>query len=363
MSFNITKPTLLLDTEKCMANITNMVNKANKNNIDLRPHFKTHQSLEIGRWFKKLGVNKITVSSLDMAKYFAKEWNDITLAFPINVLEIDTINALAENITLNLLLESTESLDFLAKNLKHSVGCFIKIDVGYHRTGISADDRLFLDEITTKASASKNIVFKGFLAHAGHTYKCRTQAHIQQIHQETKQIMLDLKQAYLKKYPQLIISLGDTPSCSVAEGFTGIDEIRPGNFVFYDLTQNKIGSNSLDQIAVAMACPIVAKNKLRNELVIYGGSVHFSKDKLDDENEGAVFGRLVEKTNHSWASVIEGCYIKSLSQEHGIVNVRPDNWNDFKIGDLIYVLPVHSCLTANAMKSYMDLYGNIIDRM
>ena len=60
----ITTPTLILDEEKCKANIKRMVDKANQNNIVLRPHFKTHQSLEIGRWFKDIGINKITASSI-----------------------------------------------------------------------------------------------------------------------------------------------------------------------------------------------------------------------------------------------------------------------------------------------------------
>ena len=80
----ITKPTFLVDEKKCRANIQKIADKAKRNNVEFRAHFKTHQSLAIGRWFKDAGVNKITVSSLDMAKYFASEWNDITVAFPVN---------------------------------------------------------------------------------------------------------------------------------------------------------------------------------------------------------------------------------------------------------------------------------------
>ena len=96
--------------------------------------------------------------------------------------------------------------------------------------------------------------------------------------------MRNLKEKFIKKFPKLIVSVGDTPSCSVAENFLGVDEIRPGNFVFYDLTQNMIGSNNISQVAVAMACPIVALHKDRQEIVIYGGGIHFSKDKMVEKN-------------------------------------------------------------------------------
>ena len=78
-----TRPTLLIDKAKCKANIKRMALKARQNDIEFRPHLKTHQSLEIGDWFRQEGVTKITVSSVAMAKYFAQDgWKDITIAFP-----------------------------------------------------------------------------------------------------------------------------------------------------------------------------------------------------------------------------------------------------------------------------------------
>ncbi len=130
----ITKPTLLLDEDKCRQNIDQMSQKARLNDVIFRPHFKTHQSLEIGRWFRESGVDKITVSSLSMAEYFAAEWDDITVAFPVNILEIETINDLAAKIAFNLLVESRPAVEYLNSHLENAVGVFIKIDTGYHRS-------------------------------------------------------------------------------------------------------------------------------------------------------------------------------------------------------------------------------------
>jgi len=101
----ITEPTLLLDKQKCLLNIRWMKQKADKNNVQFRPHFKTHQSVEIGEWFRQEGVLSISVSSLKMARYFAEAgWKNITLAFPVNIREASQINELAGKIKLNLLL-------------------------------------------------------------------------------------------------------------------------------------------------------------------------------------------------------------------------------------------------------------------
>ncbi|HMQ00082.1 MAG TPA: alanine racemase [Cyclobacteriaceae bacterium] len=351
----ISTPTLLLDEVKCRANINIMAAKARKHKLVFRPHFKTHQNLSIGRWFKEEGVKCITVSSLSMAEYFSNDWDDITVAFPVNILEIDTINKLSLKIKLNLLVESIAHVNFLKQHLAHTAGIFIKIDVGYHRTGISADNEMLMDQVISIIQQSPKLKFKGFLAHAGHTYKCRKQDEVIAIHQSSLRIMSQLKSKYQTEFPDLITSLGDTPSCSMAEDFSGLDEIRPGNFVFYDLSQVRIGSCTSEQIAVAMACPIVALHKERHELVIYGGAVHFSKDRLEEEAEGTIYGRVAEKSGRGWGEIITGMYVKNLSQEHGIIKVPEEKIKSYQVGDILLILPVHSCLTAQCVKTYHTL--------
>ena len=78
-----------------------MAEKARQSKVTFRPHFKTHQSIEIGSWFRDEGVQKITVSSVDMAEYFASDgWNDITIAFPLNIRQLPQIQELAGRINL-----------------------------------------------------------------------------------------------------------------------------------------------------------------------------------------------------------------------------------------------------------------------
>ena len=129
----ITKPTLLIDVGKCKENIFRMFSKSQTHSLDFRPHFKTHQSLEIGKWFQEIGIQKITVSSITMADYFSSDWDDITIAFPTNLLEINKINDLAKKITLNLSIENKESILFLSKNVRFHINIFLKIDVGFHQ--------------------------------------------------------------------------------------------------------------------------------------------------------------------------------------------------------------------------------------
>lgn len=355
MDLNIIEPTLLLHKEKCLQNIKTMSEKAQRNGIIFRPHFKTHQSHEVGRWFREYGVDRITVSSLRMAAYFAQDnWNDIMVAFPVNVLEAQRINNLAATIDLSLIVESTEIIRALQKVLKYKVNLYVKVDIGYHRTGINPENITDIDEMIELIEQEPLTTFKGFLGHGGHSYNSRSNKEIENVHNEGRSIMIKLRKQYAPQYPDLIISIGDTPTCSVMQDFSWTDEMRPGNFVFYDLMQHVIGSCSLDQIALSIACPVVAKHADRGELVIYGGGVHFSKDRiqLDEQN---CYGIVIDLDQKNRLIDNESILVKSLSQEHGIISAPEDYIDNKKIGDIVHILPIHSCMASNLLRSYTIL--------
>jgi D-serine deaminase-like pyridoxal phosphate-dependent protein len=357
----ITKPTLLLSKEIAIRNIQNMARKANDLGLIFRPHFKTHQSSEIGEWFRDAGVKCITVSSLTMANYFADSgWDDITIAFSVNIPEIPEMNELAGRINLNLLIENKEGLAALQGKITWHTGVFIKIDTGYNRTGIESSRTQLIDELLETIQKSPLLQFKGFLSHTGHTYNANSTHDIFSRHFDALLKMKALKARYRSEWPELMISMGDTPSCSICDNFDGVNEIRPGNFVFYDLTQFKLGVCQLTDIAVRMVCPVIAVHPSRNEVVIYGGAIHFAKDSIINIDGKPLFGRIVVEENDKKTLLDERNYLHALSQEHGILKITPRDLNYFKPGNLIEIIPVHSCLTANLMKEYLTTEGEII---
>ena len=361
---NIVRPTLLLDEAKCKANIQRMAAKAKRSHVTFRPHFKTHQSLAVGRWIRASGVTKCTVSSVKMAAYFAADgWNDITIAFPLNFLEVAEINRLASTITLNLCLVDVAAVEKLTKKLDHPVNCFIEVDSGYHRTGVDPADHTTINSILSFISAHPLLTFKGFLSHAGQSYASRTSSEILKSHQQSTAQMRKAGDRYRNDYPDMVLSIGDTPSCSVATDFSGVDEIRPGNFVFYDVMQTMVGACTKNDIAVAMACPVVAVYPQRKEVIVHGGGVHFSKDFLKGDDGGSRFGEAVKLNSTGWELPPLSMYVKSLSQEHGILHASAEETSKIEIGDVLGVLPVHSCMTADAMGEYYTLGGEKIEMM
>jgi len=355
----IKKPTLILDKNKCLSNIAFMAGKAKEHKLIFRPHFKTHQSAVIGEWFMNYGVDKITVSSVSMAQYFAAcGWNDITIAFPVNILEIDEINSLAKKIKINLIADNISIIKSLHSKLTNEVGIFIKIDTGYHRTGIEWDDYQQINEILNFITTSSQLQFKGFLTHSGHSYNAKSVNEIKAIHSDTINKMNSVKNNFSTIFPNLKISIGDTPSCSICDDFNGVDEIRPGNFVFYDVMQYFLGSCASDQIAISVACPVVSVSVSRNEFVIYGGAIHLSKEFIIDKKNNKCFGLVVEFNDNGWSEPIKQTYVSAISQEHGIIKTSAEIIKKIKPGDIVGVLPVHSCLTVHQLKTYSDINGS-----
>lgn len=338
-----------------------MKEKVSDSGIRFRPHFKTHQSSLVGEWFREAGVTAITVSSVDMALYFVRYgWTDITIGVLVNPLEIDAVNGLVrgrpphfKNITLNLLVDTVEMVTFLEENLEQPANVWIKIDTGYHRTGIEWNRK---DEILGVAKAinhSPDLFFNGLLTHSGYSYDAVSTDGIKDVYEETVTRMTAirdfLKQAGLEG---IEVSIGDTPTCSIMEKFHGIDEVRCGNFVYNDLMQLTLGACKEEDIAAAAACPVIGVYPRRKEIVIYGGAVHLSKESITDKQGRKIYGLAVlpGETIDKWGSSLDNTYVSSLSQEHGVIKTTAAVLNRIKIGDILMILPVHSCLTANLLK-------------
>jgi D-serine deaminase-like pyridoxal phosphate-dependent protein len=356
----ILSPTLLLDESIARRNIKRMVEKAKKSNVELKPHFKTHQSHIVGRWFKEEGVTAITVSSVSMAEYFAADgWNNITIAFPVNILEINKIGDLAPSVGLTLLVTDIRQVKELLTKVDKDINVLIEIDCGSNRSGLNPYDDHTINELITLLNGTQHR-FKGFYSHFGHTYNASSSGDVMKIYKDSITLLTDLQYKYA--YAKPTISIGDTPSCSIINDFNGISSIHAGNFVFYDLTQAQIGVCKSSDIAIALACPVVSKNTERQEVIIYGGGVHLSKEVLVDiDLNDSIYGRIVQVGADGWSAPLTGCYVRSISQEHGVVKLTKAVFDMIAIGDVIGVLPVHSCMTADVMGSYKQLSGEEID--
>ena len=357
---SIRSPRLVIDEKKCKHNIDRMVAKAKENNLLFRPHFKTHQSLAIASWFRSRGVDRITVSSIKMAYFFARDgWKDILVGIAYNPREYELYEKLSDRCRLQVTISCPETALILAGQCRFPLEVMIKIDTGYNRSGINWDDHASLARTMDHLGSNQKISVRGLMTHDGSTYGLDNRQSILERHSISSE-RINMCRDWLKR-KELIISEGDTPSASLANSFEGIDELRPGNFVFYDLMQYFNGSCGFEDIAVALICPVIDIRPPAGAIVVHGGAVHLSKEKITSGGRN-IYGMLVGLDNDGWHETGKQIFMSSLSQEHGIINY-PVTAESVRPGDLTGVIPVHSCLTADCMRGYTLTSGEKIDHM
>lgn len=348
---NITHPILIVDENRCKNNIKRMAKKAVSAACEFRPHFKTHQSAEIGEWFRKEGVTAITVSSVSMAEYFHHNgWNDITIAFPLYPAQLYGLIKLNKSCKLRLFVNSADDVEMLSKYLIKPFQVYIELDTGYSRSGVYHKDKNLINSIIAACDSKENVRFHGFYVHHGGTYKAINKYDIEEIIAPTLSIFKEFKSLY----EGVKFSLGDTPSASVLTDFVSVDELTPGNFVFYDWMQTKIGSCSLEDVALFAMLPVAQISLNKNQAIVHGGAVHLSKDFVET-NAIKNYGQVVSISSTSVNT--EPIFLSSLSQEHGILEGELEN-----IGSSVIICPIHSCLTANLHSYYTTTDGRRIEK-
>ena len=358
-------PSLILDIDRVRANAARMSDIARRNNVRLRPHIKTHKCIEVARIQTEGHDGSITVSTLAEARAFAKYgFNDITYAVPIEQGKFDDAISIQEGgVKLNLLTDDSETsrcLDQAAGEAGVKFDVFVKIDCGTHRVGVEPNT-VEATMIPRQLVDARNLNFAGILTHAGHSYNANSKEEILGVAQHERDAMAELAERLRSRSVAVpTVSVGSTPTMSLVDHLRGVDEIRPGNYIFFDGFQATLGSCSVEDTALTVLTAVIHKDTMRRKLVVDAGAIALSKDRgpvgLDSE---CGYGRVMDLEGSD-----TGMRVTSLSQEHGEIEASADGkFDKITVGDRLRILANHSCLTA-AQHSHYNVVedGKIIDR-
>jgi len=169
-------------------------------------------------------------------------------------------------------------------------------------------------EIPARISDSSNLRFAGILTHAGHSYHYRSRDERLTIARHERDVMTQLAAELRDSGLEVpTVSIGSTPTITVVDHLEGIDEARPGNYIFFDAFQASIGNCTLDDCALTVLAAVVHRDLNRNQIVVDAGATALSKDRGAIEFDPACgYGRVLDVQGRDL-----GLCIGSLSQEHG----------------------------------------------
>ena len=362
---SVKTPCPLLDLHRVRQNAERISEIARRNNVRLRPHIKTHKCIEVARIQTEGHDGAITVSTLEEARAFAEHgFTDITYAVPIELGKFaEAIEIKRSGTKLNLLTDdgaTVGKLDKTAGDAGEKFDVFLKIDCGTHRVGVEPDSAAAIS-IPRQITEAANLEFAGILTHAGHSYDVRTKEEIQQIARHERDVMVELAERLRSDSIEVpCISIGSTPTMTHVDHLEGIDEIRPGNYIFFDGYQATLGSCAFDDTALTVLTAVIHKDASHRKLVVDAGAIALSKDRGPTHLDPACgYGHVLDLDGNE-----TGMRVTGMSQEHGeIIAGNSDVFDRIKVGDRLRILANHSCLTA-AQHAYYNVIENseIVDR-
>ncbi len=358
-------PALLLDASVLRRNAERVGSRVRSLGARLRPHVKTHKCIEVAEVQVAGHFEGITVSTLAEARAFAAEgFTDITYAVPIEPGKFDAVvDLLRQGVRLGLITDDPtipDALDKAVAGLGTAVDLWVKVDCGYHRCGV-APGSAALPELVQRIGDERHLRFAGLLTHAGHSYHARGHDAVLAVAREERDVMRDAADALRTAgFTVPAVSVGSTPTATHVDHLEGIDEVRAGNYAFFDLTQVAIGSCAVEECALSVLASVAHRDRAKGHVVLDAGAIALSKDRGPAMGDEPVdYGRVLSLDGEDL-----GLRVGSLSQEHGVVPVLDDaQFDRLAVGTRVRVLVNHSCLTAAQHAAYLVLDdGRVVDR-
>ena len=309
---------MAVDVDVMDRNLRAMAASAGERGLALRPHAKTHKTVEIARRQIELGAAGLTVATVREAEIFADGGaGDIFIAYPIwpSPERARRLRALAERVALRVGIDSVESAEALARAVG-PLDVLVEVDSGHHRSGVEPAGA----EALTEAAAKAGHRVRGIFTFPGHGYGPGLQ----------EQAAYDEARALVDADPHAEVrSGGSTPTAGLAE-IGPLNEIRPGVYVFNDAQQVELGTCDFDAVALTVAATVVSRTG--NRAIVDAGSKSLGADRLA---WATGFGRLPD---------FPSARVVALSEHHATVEFAdtvPAR------GDVLRVAPNHVCATVN----------------
>ena len=352
-------PSLLLDRGRMQSNLSRMAERISSLGCTLRPHTKTHKSRDVLRDVQALSGNGgVTVSTLREARYFFDSGQkDVLYAVGMTPSKVADAAALIHaGCDLKVITDNAAMVALLAQGAQAqsiTLPVLIELDVDGHRSGVCPKSDTLLDVARAIAEA-EHLELAGVMTHAGGSYDSRS---IDEVKGHARnECALSVEAAERIRAAGLdcpIVSIGSTPTAAVVDDLTGVTEVRPGVYTFFDLFQAGLGVAEIDDIAISVLTTVIGHQAERGWVIVDAGWMALSRDRgTASQSIDQGYGVICTLDGAPLGDVILG----GANQEHGIIQARAGGQaldvTRFPVGSKWRVLPNHACATAAQYNCY-----------
>lgn len=340
----IDTPALVVDLDRMDAAIARMASVMAERGVDLRPHAKTHKSIEVGRRQLAAGASGLTVGTIGEAEVFAAAGlDDLFIAYPLVPLgpKAARLRDLAGRSRLRVGIDSAIGAGAVADALgtgREDVGVMIEIDSGGRRSGVAPSRA---GEVA-RAATDLGLSVIGVFTHGGHGY-AGPDARGDAADDEVRSLGEGAGSLRAAGIDPRVVSAGSTPT-AVGSARGVVTEERPGTYVFGDRQQVALGSISADAVAAFVATRVVSVNDAERRFVVDAGAKILGKDVA------------AYMPGHGEIPDLGGAVVTRVADYHGIVDVA-DGAEMPEIGQVVAVVPNHICPVVNYVDAFLVAEG------
>jgi D-serine deaminase-like pyridoxal phosphate-dependent protein len=337
-------PAIVVDLDVMERNLSRMAEYCRSKDLRLRPHTKSHKIPELAKQQIAYGARGITVAKIGEAEVMLEAGiTDILIAYPVfGTGKAQNLASLAARANITVALDSLEvaqaiSIEAHKKNAR--IGILVEVDVGFGRCGLANEDEALL--LAQKVAELPSLDFKGLMFFPGHLQVPENER------ASLRSGVNDLLGRTLAKFEQAGLALatvsgGSTPTALEGHLFFGVNEIRPGMYIFNDRNMVGVGVAGVEDCALSVVTTVVSTS-VSGRAIIDAGSKTLSSDRYLAGN-GQGFG-LVKSDPEAG--------LDRLSEEHGHLNISR-SMTGYRVGERLTIIPNHVCSTVNM---HNQIYG------
>lgn len=347
--YDLATPRVLLDLEKAEENIDYMINLCKENNKEIYPMVNTNKSSELTKMMVEKGVHGLLLGSIKEAEVISEfidkgiiEKNfPVIYAYPMaNKVNLKRVLNTTKKLRLILSIDGIENatiLNEVLEELNQKSEVIITINCGFNRFGVLPGDAITLAQ---NIKDLKNLEIVGIRTYPGQVYSADKYDDIEEF-SINELVALKIAKRDLEEngYKLKFVMGGSTATIKDSVLNEDINILSPGNFIFRDNTQIKLGVSDVENCSLNILSTI-SSHPDSETFIIDSGSKSFGLDKIEQELlELNGVGHIV---GHNELKIV------NISEE--ISKVRIEGKTNLKVGDKIRIIPEHASSIINMEK-------------
>jgi D-serine deaminase-like pyridoxal phosphate-dependent protein len=334
-------PTLLLDRLASDRNLARMAGFFKDRPAKLRPHFKNHKCVSLARRQLAAGAVGITCAKLGEAEILVEHgFQNLLIANQVvGDIKVKRLAKLATRARLAVAVDHPEQVAAISRAAREagsSVDLLVEVDIGMGRCGVPCGDPAL--KLAGLISDFSNVRFAGLQAYEGHLVNVVDRA------ERTSRATVAMRQAIetRRMIEAAGIAVGCISGCSSATYdstgiLEGIDEIQAGTYATMDRQYHRLAPEF--EIALSILVRVISRPTVKKavlDLGVKGAGAEFGVPMIRDFPD-------VEIPSF-------------LSEEHTVVQNVPD----WKIGQVLQLIPSHACTTCNLYREIVVHENGIV---